>query len=397
MNEDYNDGENWGVACAQTNTRRGMRWSAARAYLHPVLKRPNLTVLTNAVVGRVPVENNRTTGVTYHRANVASESENAAYAQREIVLSAGALHSPHLLELSGIGDGQRLRELGVPVVRHLPSVGENLRDHLHVPVAFESRRPDTVNDLLRSRWHAARALIRYVLLRRGLFATANFKTIEYVRSGPECAVPDIRLHCALVSGPSRDPGEGVDPFSGFHLGGYSLYPESTGSVHAISTNPRKDPRITANDLQQREDLTTTLSAIHTMRAIASEPGLRAVIVREVRPGPETADDPELTNYVRRKGETAWHPVGTCRMGSRSDAVVAPHLRVHGIEGLRIADRSVTPFHVSSNTHVPAILMGEKAADLILTGRWLAKKRLTNISERSSNCTRTLTAPAVTST
>ncbi|MCG8544607.1 MAG: GMC oxidoreductase [Alphaproteobacteria bacterium] len=120
-------------------------------------------------------------------------------------------------------------------------------------------------------------------------------------------------------------------------------------------------------------------------------------MRAVRPGPETADDLELTNYVRRKGETAWHPVGTCRMGSRSDAVVDPHLRVHGIEGLRIADMSVTPFHVSSNTHVPVLLMGEKAVDLILTGRWLAKKRLTNISERSSNCTRTLTAPAVTST
>ena len=361
-NADYNAAETEGVANVQLNTRRGLRCSSARAYLHPALGRPNLEVRCNASVRRLITSGNRVSGVVVSSGG----EETEVTARGEVILAAGALHSPQLLELSGIGDGEVLRRRGVGVLRHLPGVGENLRDHLQPRISFECNAPVTANDILRSRLHAAKAMARYALTRRGLFATPSFKVHAFARSGPRAARPDVRVQCALVSGPSRYVNDGVDPFSGFHIGAYYINPESRGSVHIRSPDPDEPPAMHANYLDHPGDRAASTGAMRIVRRIARQPAMRSVIVREVRPGPEVADD-ELLEFVRSTGQTCWHPVGTCRMGTGADAVVDAELRVHGMAGLRVADASVMPFHVSSNTNVPAMVIGEKAAELILRG------------------------------
>ena len=362
-NPDYNAAQTEGVAQVQLNTRRGLRCSSARAYLHPALARRNLDVRSNASVRRLVTSGNRVSGVVMSL----DAEETEVSADREVILCAGALHSPQLLELSGIGDGEILRDRGVEVVRHLPGVGENLRDHLQPRITFECNAPVTANDILRSRRHAVKAMARYALTRRGLFATSSFKVHAFARSGPQAAHADVRVQCALVSGPSRYVGDGVDPFSGFHIGAYYINPESRGNVHIRSPDPEEPPRIHANYLDHPGDRAASTSAMQIVRRLARQPAMRSVIVREVRPGPDVSTDDEFLDFVRDTGQTCWHPVGTCRMGDGEDAVVDAELRVHGMAGLRVADASVIPFHVSSNTNVPAMVIGEKAADLILRG------------------------------
>ena len=362
-NPDYNAALTDGVANVQLNTRRGLRCSSARAYLHPVLGRRNLEVLCDTPVRRLVTTGNRVTGVVM--ANGARETEVSA--RGEVILCAGALHSPQLLELSGIGNGEILRDLGVEVVTHLPGVGENLRDHLQPRISFECNAPVTANDILRSRRHAIKAMARYALTRRGLFATPSFKVHAFARSRPRAAHADVRVQCALVSGPSRYVNAGVDPFSGFHIGAYYINPESRGSVHLRSPDPNEAPRMWANYLDHPDDRAASTSAMQIVRRIARQPAMQSVIVREVRPGPGVSSDDEFLEFVRGTGQTCWHPVGTCRMGTGADAVVDAELRVHGMAGLRVADASVMPFHVSSNTNVPAMVIGEKTAELILGG------------------------------
>ena len=362
-NPDYNAMRTEGVASVQLNTRRGLRCSSARAYLHPTLKRRNLEVRCNASVRRLATSGNRVSGVVV--SSGAGEME--VTARNEVILSAGALHSPQLLELSGIGNGKVLRRHGVGVVKHLPGVGENLRDHLQSRITFECNAPVTANDLLRSRRHAAKAMARYALTRGGLFATSSFKVHAFARSRPQAAYPDLRVQCALVSGPSRYVGDGVDPFSGFHIGAYYINPESRGYVHIRSPDPEEPPAMQANYLDHPDDRAASTSAMQIVRRISRQPALQSVIVREVRPGPGVSSHDEFLEFVRGTGQTCWHPVGTCRMGAGADAVVDAELRVHGMAGLRVADASVMPFHVSSNTNVPAMVIGERAADLILRG------------------------------
>ena len=362
-NPDYNAARTEGVANAQLNTRRGLRCSTARAYLHPAMGRRNLDVRCNAAAQRMIASGNRVSGVVVSSGG----EETECTARGEVILCAGALHSPQLLELSGIGNGAILRRHGIEVVKHLPGVGENLRDHLQSRITYECNAPVTANDVLRSRRHAIRAMARYALTRRGLFATSSFKVHAFARHGPGAAYADVRVQCALVSGPSRYVGDGVDPFSGFHVGAYYTHPESRGSVHVRSPDPREPPRLRANYLEHPRDRAASVQAMQIVRRIAAQPAFRSVVVREVRPGPGVSSDDEFLEFVRSTGQTAWHPVGTCRMGDGEDAVVDAGLRVHGMAGLRVADASVMPFHVSSNTNVPAMVIGEKAADLILRG------------------------------
>ncbi len=362
-NPDYNAAQSEGVANVQLNTRRGLRCSAARAYLHPALGRRNLEVRCNASVRRLIATGNRVSGVIVS----SGAEERAVTARGEVILSAGALHSPQLLELSGIGNGEILRRSGIEVVRHLPGVGENLRDHLQSRITFECNAPVTANDILRSRRHAIEAMARYALTRRGLLATSSFRAHAFARSSPQAACSDVRVQCALVSGPSRYVNDGVDPFSGFHIGAYYTNPESRGHVHRRSPDPEEPPLMRGNYLDHPDDRAASASAMRIVRRIASQPALQSVIVREVRPGSGVSSDDELLELVRSTGQTCWHPVGTCRMGTGADAVVDAELRVHGMAGLRVADASVMPFHVSSNTNVPAMVIGEKAAELILRG------------------------------
>lgn len=361
FNDDYNAGHTEGASRLQISAYRGRRCSTARAYLTPARDRPNLDILTHSQVVKILVSNNTARKVLFQRESAQCE----ATAQREIILSAGALHSPQLLELSGIGDANRLKRLGIDVVHHLPAVGMNLADHLHTRVNYQTNQRVTANDLLNNKLFAARELVKYVFTRRGLFATPSFRVHAFVNSG-QSSYPDVRIQCALSSSESRYVNAGIDPFPGFHIGSYFLFPRSRGEVHAASPDPADPPTARANYLHEQIDIDAAIWAIRRSRAIAQQPPLRDLIVREVRPGPEAATDGDILDFIRATGETSWHPVGSCRMGSGPDCVVDPQLRVHGIHGLRVADASVIPFHPSSNTNAPSIMIGEKAADLILS-------------------------------
>jgi len=368
--DDYNDENPEGAASIQLSTRNGVRCSTGLAYLRKAQKRGNLRVETNALARQVLFDGRRAVGVTYTQDGRLERIR----ACREVILCAGAIRSPQLLELSGVGRSEVLQGLGLEVVAALPGVGENLQDHLMPRISYECKVPATVNDMLTSRLRLAREIFRYAVHRTGLFATPSFTALAYVHSRPQLAYPDIRLQIGLSSGANRLPtssSNGLDPFSGFHIGGYFLYPGSRGHVHARSLDPAQTPEIRANYLAHDQDRDVIVRLLGMIRRIAAADALRQVIVREVRPGPEMETDEQLLDYARRTGSTCWHPIGTCKMGSGPDAVVDPELRVHGLVGLRVVDASVVPFMVASNTNIPTIMIAEKAADLIAGSTTLA--------------------------
>jgi choline dehydrogenase len=361
---DYNGDIPDGAAPLQVNMRNGLRCSAATGYLTPAMRRPNLRVITGALATGVAFDGLRARGVDY----VVRGQKRHARAGREVLLAAGALRSPQLLELSGIGDAGLLRRHGIDVVAHHPGVGRNLQDHLMPRITFETDRAITVNDILGSRLNLARSALRYMIFRDGLFATTTLKALAYVRGRAASRIPDIRLQSALISAESRFSTTiktGIDAFPGFHLGGYFLYPESRGELHIRSRDANESPTIHANYLSHPLDREMIVAVLKLIRKIASQPAMASVIVRETRPGREVATDDELLDYARRTAQTCWHPSGTCRMGIGADAVVDPELRVHGVEGLRVIDTSVMPILVASNTNIPTIMIAEKGADLVL--------------------------------
>jgi len=363
---DYNDANPDGTAPLQVTIRDGRRQSAAVAYLKPARGRSNLTIRANALVQRLEIENGRATGVRLRDASRGTEE--VVLARREVLLSAGAIRSPQLLELSGIGDPKVLAALGLPVVLARPAVGENLQDHLMPRVTFETNRAVTINDMLASPLALARGVLRYALRRDGHFATSSLTALAYVRGRPAHPYPDIRIQSALVSAESRFSTSiktGIDPFPGFHIGGYFLYPESRGRLHAISRDASVSPRIEANYLDDPLDRAMIVAVLKIIRAVAAQPALARLIKRETRPTHAVDGDEALLDYARRTAQTCWHPIGTCRMGSDSDAVVDPQLRVRGIAALRVIDASVMPFQMASNTNLPTTMIGEKGADLVL--------------------------------
>jgi len=285
------------------------------------------------------------------------------------LLCAGAIQSPQLLELSGIGDASRLQQLGIPIIAHSPAVGENMRDHLQVRCTYETTLPITINDVMRSAWHRMRVGVQYLLTRKGLLAGTSSTAHAITRTALSASRPDVMVRIYHISGKdrySRAPGQGIDPFSGFSIGGFKLYPESHGSCHIYSPDPLQYPRIQPNYLASESDRNTAVALLRLVRKIASQPALRELIVAEHRPGPETIEDAALLEYIRDTGQTAWHTVGTCRMGTALDSVVDERLRVRGVQQLRVIDVSVMPSIASSNTNAPAIMIGEKGADLVLT-------------------------------
>jgi choline dehydrogenase len=361
---DYNAHLPDGAAPLQVSTRNGLRCSAAVGYLAPAMRRPNLRVITDALATNIVFDGTRARGVSF----VVGGRKQEAHARREVLLAAGAIRSPQLLELSGVGDGALLQERGIRVVAHLRGVGRNLQDHLMPRITFECNRPITVNDMLGNPLRFARSLLRYLIFRDGLFATTTLTALAYVRGRAGSAYPDIRLQSALVSAESRfstSRKTGIDAFSGFHIGGYFLYPESRGELHIGSLDANEAPKIRANYLSHPLDRAMIVAVLKLIRKIASQPALARFIVRETRPGPRVATDDELLDYARRTAQTCWHPSGTCKMGSGTDAVVDSELRVRGIEGLRVIDTSVMPFLTASNTNIPTIMIAEKGADLVL--------------------------------
>lgn len=366
-NPDYNGATYPGVSYLQLSIRNGRRCSTAVAYLHPARGRSNLHVVTDAQASGIVIEGNRATGVRYRTADGDSHR---ARADSEVILCAGPIMSPQILELSGIGNPEILRNAGIRPVANLPGVGENLQDHLQVRISYHCTLPITINDLLNSRWRGLRAGLQYTLLRKGLLATPSVSVHAITAETGDDAKPTLKMQLAHVSGADRyaiTGGSGVDPHPGFTIGTFNLHPESRGTVHITSGDPLAAPEIHAGYLSTERDLALSLAALKLTRKIAAQPALQKVIVREVLPSAEAATDDDLIDYIRSAGQTSWHPIGTCRMGTDPAAVVDHELKVHGIVGLRVADSSVFPFMTSSNPNAPSIMMGERCADL-LTGK-----------------------------
>lgn len=365
-NPDYNGARHEGVSKLQLSTRNGVRCSTSIAYLRPALAaNPRLRAETNAYVQRIVFEGRRAVGVDYVR----DEQHHFAAARHDIILAAGAIQSPHLLELSGVGDAGRLRSLGIPVVADLPGVGENLSDHYHVRINYRARGLVTVNDLLRRPWlHGPRAWMEYQLRGTGLFAGSTATVHALARTSPDMPYPDMKLQFHKITSAdwtAEAEGMGVDRFTGVSIGFFQLYPESRGSVHAATPDPQAKPRIVANYLAARPDREAAIRGARLARKIAAQPALQRFLIEETLPGPAIETDDALLDYIRAKGQTSYHPVGTCRMGGDPGAVVDPECRVLGVDGLRVADASVMPFIVSSNTNAPSIAVGERASQMVL--------------------------------
>ncbi|WP_180901279.1 GMC family oxidoreductase [Martelella soudanensis] len=361
FNPDYNGETQEGVGYFQLTARKGRRCSAAVAFLNPVKKRPNLKIVTGALVKKVVIENGRATGVSY----LANGNRDALVTcRREVILSTGTINSPQLLMLSGIGDGARLKDNGIEVVHHAPDVGRNLQDHLQARLVFKCNEP-TLNDEVRSLFNQARIALKYAMFRAGPMAMAASLATGFMRTGDHVETPDIQFHVQPWS--ADNPGEGVHPFSAFTMSVCQLRPESRGEIVLNGPDPRTYPKIFPHYLSTETDRRTIVEGVKIARKIARHAPLKSKIAEEFRPTAELAmDDYEGTlDWARNHTASIYHPTGTCRMGQDERAVVDERLRVRGIAGLRVADCSIMPEIVSGNTNAPAIMIGEKCSDLVL--------------------------------
>lgn len=379
-NHDYNGASFEGVGFLQQSIANGMRCSGATAYLMPARGRRNLKVITGANATRVMFEGTRATGVEF----VKDGARMTARATSEVVLSAGAIKSPQLLELSGVGDSVRLASHGIPVVAHVPGVGEDFHEHLQFRFTYECTLPITINDLMSNPVRKLVEGAKFVLTRKGLLSGTSSTVHALAKSHPGLESPDLKIQLALISGKdrlARSKAAGIDRHPGFSIGTFKIRPESRGSVHIRGTDPFADPVMRANYLTHPGDIETYRRAVVLMRKIASQPSLAPFVRRETRPGPEVTDVDALIDFIRETGQTAWHAVGSCRMGLDPMAVTDARLRVKGVTGLRVADISVMPTIVSPNTNAPAFMIGEKAADMLLRDRAKGARRFSNEKRR----------------
>ena len=357
--DDFNNLTQEGAGYYQLTTRDGWRCSTATAYLKPARKRGNLRVETNAQATGIIFEGTRASGVRYIQHGV----EREASASREVLVCAGALQSPQLLQLSGIGPAAHLRELGIPVIRDIPQVGMNLQDHLQARMIFQCRKPVTTNDQLRSVFGRMKIGLEWLLHKTGPLAIGINQGGLFCRALPESATPDIQFHFATLSADMA--GGKVHPFPGFTMSVCQLRPTSRGQVMINSRDPLEPPSMQPNYLSTDLDRRTVVAGLRVARAIAQSDAMRDYTLAEYRPGPDAATDDDLLTFTRETGATIFHPSCTCRMGSDDAAVVDPQLRVKGIAGLRIVDCSIMPTLVSGNTNWPVVMIAEKAADMVL--------------------------------
>lgn len=355
-NQNANAGTNLGVDYTQVTQDRGRRRSASVAYLEPIMRRPNLDVLTGAHVGRVLVESGRAIGVSYVR----DGALHTAHASEELILSGGAVNTPHLLQVSGIGPVEDLKAAGIEPMIDLPGVGGNLMDHLAAGVVRFTSRSDSL-----AAAETVRELVEYVLRRRGLLTSNVGEAHAFIETEPGLAGPDIELIFAPV--PYLDHGDTEPPGHGYTVGAILLQPESRGTIRPITADPMRAPRIDPAYLSEPHDVDTLRSGVEKAIEVLDTSPLADVIGDWIRPTRRPENGAEIEAGIRRWAETLYHPAGTCRMGTDELAVVDAELRVHGIGGLRVADTSVMPTLNRGHTYAPAILIGEKAADLIRTG------------------------------
>ena len=362
-NPDYNGARQDGIAMSQATIARGRRMSTARCYLDPARKRPNLRIETGAIAEALLFEGKLCIGVRYSLGTALRE----ARAAREVVVSGGTVNSPQLLELSGIGQPERLKALGIEVRQSLPGVGENLRDHYAPRTKWAiGAKGITYNDTARGLGLVRQAL-RYALSGRGLLGSVGAPMRAFVRSRDGLAAPDLLLGWVPMLTEPGPRGPRIARESGVTCYAHPMRPESKGHIHVVSADPHKPPAINFNFLSSPVDAELTVRAIRIARAIMTAPAMAPLQVSELAPGTGRTTDDEILDWVKAVGETTYHPVGTCKMGSDAMAVVDARLRVHGIDGLRIADASIMPTLTSGNTNAPSIMIGEKAADMVLRG------------------------------
>jgi choline dehydrogenase-like flavoprotein len=350
-----------GVGYYQLTQRAARRASTATAYLRPALGRPNLTVRTGAQVARLVIERGRATGVEL-------TDGTRFHAAAEVVLASGAIGSPRLLMLSGVGPGDHLHALGLPVVLDQPGVGANLQDHLDLFVIAECTGPHTYDRYARPLWSAAAGL-QYLLTRRGPVASSLFETGGFWFADPDARSPDLQFHLGLGSG--IEAGVERMPHGGVTLNSAYLRPRSRGTVRLASADPTVAPLIDPNYWADPHDREMSIRGLKLAQEMMRQPALAPFVQAERLPGPEVRTDADYVRYACRNAKTDHHPAGTCRMGADAEAVTDPRLRLNGIAGLRVADASVMPNVVSSNTNAATIMIAEKAADMIRADQGLS--------------------------
>ena len=359
--DDFNSGDNFGAGYFQVNQKAGWRWSAARGFLKPVLRRPNLKLITGVQVSRVLIEDGRAVGVAWTRDGQTFE----ARADGEVVLAAGAVGTPHILEHSGIGDAGRLSGAGLPTTHHRPGVGENLRDHLQLRPYYRVTGVPTMNAHYASVWRRPLMALEYAAFRRGPMSMAPSQMGAFARSSPDQATPNLQFHVQPLS--LERFGEALHAFPAITISVCNLRPTSRGSIHAAGPDAAAAPLIQPNYLSTAADEQVAIDSLRLVRRIVAQAPLQVFHPREHRPGPAATTDADLLAAARALGTTIFHPVGTARMGLASDpaAVVDARLRVYGLAGLRVADASVMPNITSGNTNSPTMMIAEKAARMMI--------------------------------
>ena len=360
-NPDYNGAAQDGIAMSQATIANGRRQSTARCYLDPIRARPNLNIVTNALTECVVLDGRRCVGVRYSVGGTVHEARSA----RDVVISAGAINSPQLLELSGIGQPERLQKLGIEVRQALPGVGENLRDHYAPRTRWAvGTKGITYNDRGRGLGLVAQAL-RYAATRKGLLGMVGAPIRAFVRSREGLEAPDLLLGWVPMLTEPGPKGPIISKQSGFTCYAHPMRPESKGNIHITAADARRPPAIHFNFLSVPIDAELTVRAIRIAQSVMRAPAMAPLQLTELGPGPARTTDDEILDWVKAEASTTYHPVGTCKMGADPMAVVDSRLRVHGIEGLRVADASIMPTLTSGNTNAPSIMIGEKAADMVL--------------------------------
>ncbi len=356
--EDVNSLPHGGIGyCQQTRGGR-RRASAARTYLRPAMKRPNLQVITKALVHRILFDGKRAIGVEYERGGAVERAD----AAREVILSAGAVNSPHILQLSGVGAPEHLARVGIPVHHALPGVGQNLQDHYIARVSYPVKGTATINE--RSRGPALAAeILRYLVTGKGMLTYSASLAAASVKVLEESATPDMQISIAPGSFKDGQIGK-LDDFPGITAGAWQMRPLSRGYVEAKSTDPREAPAINPRYLSDPTDRRAMIGGLRFVRRLFAAPALARYCGAEILPGARVESDDELLDYARQKGSTVYHATCTCKMGSDQRAVVDDQLRVHGLEGLRVIDASVMPTVTSTNTNAPTIMIAERGAELI---------------------------------
>ena len=363
-NDDVNGADQEGATYYQLTVKNGQRCSAAVAYLHPVMNRPNLRVETNALATKVLFEGKTAVGVEYRQ----NGERRVVRVRREVILCGGAVNSPQLLQLSGVGPGALLADLGVAVVSDLPGVGENLQDHYVISMTWRLKAGTvSVNELTKGARFVGETL-KYVFQRKGLLTLSAAHIAAFCKSRPDLSGPDIQFHilpATMDTGKYLDGKMELEGQPGLTIAPCQVRPESRGSIRIISPDPTVYPSIVPNYLSDPLDQEVAVASLKWGRKIAAQPALAPWVDHEMSPGKDLEGDAALLEYARMAGTTIYHPVGTCQMGHGPRAVVDPQLRVHGVKGLRVVDASVMPRLVSGNTNAPTIMIAEKAADMIL--------------------------------